>query len=365
MYANVYILSVSEMKRKIIFYIRKITLLLIIVFGCYLCLRYTEECAEGIQKGILFCIEVLVPSLYLFMALSSAVIRSGAAVLITKPFGKLAWVLFRLPPSGLAVILLSILGGYPVGARCTAALYEQGAISRSQAQKVACIAVCAGPGFLINYVGCALLNNRDAGLMLLFCEIAGMLITGMFIGRVMHSESKPVPHSSAHIRSDNLLITSVNDASKATFHMCGMVVVCTAMITVIAAISPDRTLTELLSAVIEITEGCHRMCGSYPLYLIAFFLGFGGISVHLQVYAGLGALSVNKGLFFLFRIIQGIITAVLAYSYLMIFPIQQDVFSTTDAPLTLSKSATLAGSAALVLSAFCFIGSVRRSHHQG
>lgn len=360
MTAITYILSVSEMKDKKLFRYRKIITLSVIVVGCYLCLRYSQVCADGIKKGILFCIEVLVPSLYVFMTLSSAVIRSGIAVSVTRPLGKLSRFLFRLPPSGLAVILLSILGGYPVGARCAAMLYEQGGISRSDAEKAADIAVCAGPGFLINYVGNALLGNRQAGTLLLCAEITGVLITGVIVGRTMRSDPLPHPRSANALVSHNLLIDSVTDASRATFRMCGMVVICTAMIAVIGEISPDERITDLASAIIEITEGCHRLCGHYPLYMIAFFIGFGGISVHLQAFAGMGGLPVKKGLFFLYRIIQGIITAAAAYSYLMIFPVEQGVFSSTDARLTVAKSATLAGSAALVLCSVCFIGAIHR-----
>ena len=360
MTAVAYILSVSKMKTKKLFQYRKMIALFLIAGGCYLCLRYTQECADGIKKGILFCVEVLVPSLYAFMTLSSAVIRSGVAVSLSRPFGKISRSLFRLPSSGLAVILLSILGGYPVGARCASLLFEQGSISRSDAEKVANIAVCAGPGFLINYVGTALLGNRQIGIILLCAEITGVLLTGVIVGRTMRSTPLSHPHPSNGIESNNLLIHSVADASRATFHMCGMVVICTAMIAVIGKISPDERITDIASAIIEITEGCHRMCGSYPLYIIVFFIGFGGISVHLQVYAGMGELHSNKGLFFLYRIMQGIITAAAAYSYLMIFPVEQGAFNSTDVNLSVAKSATLAGSAALVLSSFCFIGSVHR-----
>ena len=44
----------------------------------------------------------------------------------------------------------------------------------------------------------------------------------------------------------------------------------------------------------------------------------------------------------------------------MIFPVEQSVFSTVDVPLTLSRSATLFGSGALILSSLCFLGSI---HH--
>lgn len=325
--------------------------------GIYLSLRFAAECSEGIKKGLLFCTEVLVPSLYLFMALSSLLVKSGVMVTLSKPFAGVSRGIFRLPQEGFTVLLLSMMGGYPVGARCAAALYEDGRLSAEEAEATAQIAVCAGPGFLLNYVGAALLNNRRAGMILLAAETLGMLITGVIIGRTR--PSPPVRRQrTVNPTGGNLLITAVSEASKATFHLCGMVVLCAAGVEVIAAVSPSDVITDLCSAAVEITTGCHRMCGRYPLYLIAFFVGFGGISVHLQIFAGLGGLSIKKSLFFLYRIIQGIITAALTYTLMLFFPMEQSVFSSTDAPLTFAKSATLAGSAALILLSLCFLGSV-------
>lgn len=344
--------------------------------GVYISLRYAEECTEGIKKGILFCIEVLVPSLYLFMALSSYIIQSGIVRTLTKPLGGLAHFLFRLPSQSLAVILLSILGGYPVGGRCTALLYEHGQLSEAQARRTAYIAVCAGPGFLLNYVGVALLNNRGAGTALLVSEIVGVLITGMTVGRMNINSDKTKAirevsqinraysgestEKAASGRERGSIIRSVTEASRATFHMCGMVILCAAITEVIAAVSPNPLVTDIASAIVEITTGCHRMCGSYPLPLIAFFIGFGGLSVHGQIFAGLGVLRISKGLFILYRIIQGIITALAAYTYLMISPSAQSVFSSTNAELSFSQSATLAGSAALIICSLCFLGSIRQ-----
>ena len=354
-----YILTVNDMNLRKIIDFRKITALFFAVFGIYLCLRFSAECAEGIRKGILFCIKALVPSLFLFMALSSYIVKSGIAEWFSKPLEGLAKGLFGVSAAGLSVILLSMIGGYPVGARCAAALYEERRIGIKEAEKLVCITVCAGPGFLLNYVGGALLNNAEAGRILLFAELIGTILAGVIIGRSISAEPPHTAHA-AKQSGNNLLISSVADASKATFHMCAMVVICSAFIEVISAVSPSPSLTDILSAFIEITTGCQRMCGRYPLYLIAFFVGFGGISVHLQIYAGIGKLAVNKVLFFLFRILQGIITAAAAYILLMIFPVEQSVFNSSDVPLTFAKSATLFGSGALVLSSLCFIGSVHQ-----
>lgn len=348
------------MNYKKLFRIRNIIRLPTVILGIYICLKYAAECTQGIKTGILFCIEVLVPSLFLFMALSSYAVKSDIAETAAKPFSKLSRFLFRLPSDAFAAILLSIISGYPVGAKVTAMLYERGQLSESEAQKTACIAVCAGPGFLMNYVGRALLGSQSAGAVLLAAQMIGLLLSGFFAGRFIPSKPCGSRRRSTISTGGNLLTDAVADASRAVFGMCGMVVICAALIEVIAAISPNSLITDIASAFIEITTGCDRMCGRYPLYLIAFFIGFGGISVHLQIYAGIGSLSLNKGLFFLCRIIQGIFTAAAAYILFMIFPVELSVFNSTDAPLTIAKSATLAGSAALVLSSLCFLGSIRQ-----
>lgn len=355
-----YILSVNEMNLRKYFDYRKIMTLLTAVLGLTICLRYSAQCADGIRKGLLFCVEALVPSLFLFMALSSYLVKSGFAELLTKPFGRLSRVLFGISPVGLSVILLSLIGGYPVGARCAAMLYEQKKIGEKEAEKLVMIAVCAGPGFLLSFIGNALLGNAAAGRLLLYSELIGTVVTGVIIGRAMRVQPSKRRRPTFETPAPNLLVACVTEASRATFYMCAMVVLCAALIEVIAAVSPNETLTDILSAAMEITSGCRRMCGRYPLQQIAFFIGFSGISVHLQIYAGAGDLPLRKGLFFLYRILQGIITAALTYILLMIFPVEQSVFSTVDVPLTLSRSATLFGSGALILSSLCFLGSI---HH--
>lgn len=359
-----YILFGDEMKSKKIVQIRNIIRLFLAVLSIWICLRYANECARGILNGIVFCIEILVPSLFLPMTAAAYLIKSGIAPMLARRLGGLSHRLFRLPYPSLAVIILAMVGGYPVGARCSQMMAENGMLTEAQAKKTALIAVCAGPGFLLSFVGRALLGSPEAGLLLLAAELMSTLITGVIIGSAVKcdpSEPAKIPRN----RNTHLLTASVADASRATFRMCAMVVLCAAMIEVITVLSPDKGLTDILSAVLEITSGCSVLCGHYPLAVIAFFIGFGGISVHLQSFAAAGELRINSGLFFLFRIIQGIITAALTYTLLLIIPLEIRVFNSAEVPLTVAKSATLIGSAALVLCALFFSASVTRLTKRG
>ena len=121
------------MKQKLFFLFR----ILCIGLGIFLCLKYAEECSRGIRNGILFCIQVLVPSLFFMMVLSAYLIKSGTAERIARPLDGLSRKLFRLPYPSLAVIILAMIGGYPVGARCAEMLYEDGKLSEGDAERTA------------------------------------------------------------------------------------------------------------------------------------------------------------------------------------------------------------------------------------
>ena len=342
------------MKR--LFRYRKIILpLLIAAVGVPCALLYSDACTAGIRKGIAFCTGVLVPSLFVFMVLTAYLIKSGASALFAKPF---AWIarMMRLPDEAATAVVLSMIGGYPIGAGCVALLHGQGQLSDSEARKTAYIAVAAGPGFLVSFVGRELLGSAEAGNLLLLSQLAAVLLTGVIVGRTI-SCSPPPRRKKLSADHAGALVASVRAAADATFSMCAMVVLFSAVIEVVAAVADSRT-ADIISAFLEITTGCDRLCGKAPLYVTAFFIGFGGLSAHCQIFSALGKVRVNPGYFFLFRAVEGIIAMGSAYILLMITPMQTAVFSSSDAPMTAARPATYAGSGALILAALCFVGSV-------
>ena len=325
------------------------------LLGGYAAIRWSEACMAGIGKGLRFCTSVLIPSLFLFMVLSAYLIKSGAAALIAKPFGWTARMM-GLPREASPALMMALIGGYPIGAGCTALLYEQGQLSAGEAAKTACIAVAAGPGFLINFVGRTLLGIRQAAELLLLAQITALLLTGVLFGRIIRC-SPPPRRRRLHADGAGALVGAVKSAAEATLSMCATVVVFAAVVEVIACVADSGT-ADIFSAFLEVTTGCSRLSVRVPLYLTAFFIGFGGLSVHCQILACLRDVPVNKPLFFLMRVVQGIIAMAATYTFMMIIPMETAVFSSSAEPLSAGRSATYAGSGALILAALCFIGSV-------
>ncbi len=122
---------------------------LAIVIVCIMLLIFSKECADGAFSGVEMCINVLIPSLFPFMAVSSFTVKSGISDFLGKPFGKIMKSVFGLSPCFAPILLLSVTGGYPIGAKSCNELYKNGNAGTEECKRASMFMVCAGPGFLV------------------------------------------------------------------------------------------------------------------------------------------------------------------------------------------------------------------------
>ena len=99
---------------------------------CITALLFSKECSKGAEKGIGLCLSTLVPSLFPFMVLASYITDSGLAEKIGRHLSWLTKPLFGLDGCFSSAIILSLVGGYPVGAKTVNSLYKKGAASESE-----------------------------------------------------------------------------------------------------------------------------------------------------------------------------------------------------------------------------------------
>ena len=94
-------------------------------------LLWGKECSRGALNGIYFCAEVLVPSIFPFMVISVYIAESGLSEQLGRISGNLCPKVFGVSRNLTAVIIMSMIGGYPVGARGIASLVENKTISEN------------------------------------------------------------------------------------------------------------------------------------------------------------------------------------------------------------------------------------------
>ncbi len=341
----------------------KNVLCVLMAVACVYCaIHFSKECSDGIVRGLTFCVTVLIPSLFVFLVLASYISNSTVALLLAKPFSFVTQKILGLPKISSVALILSLIGGYPVGARSVYSLYKSESISKPQAQKLSLIAISSGPGFVINYVGVGLLGNKKAGTILLVSQVVSFIFVAIIVGRFVKTDTLTIANSSFFIerKNGNSLVEAVENGCNATVNMCAMVIAFSAIISITdTVLSEFPVLCDVITCVLEVTTACSRLCGRYPLYIISFCIGFSGLCVHSQVHSALKELKINKVLFFLFRIIQGIISGCTTYILLILFPVASQTFSSVEKASGTFK-APLWGCVALIITAVCFLNSISK-----
>jgi len=356
------------------------TPLLLTCIAAALMIIYTKECKDGVIEGIKFCAYILVPSLFPFAVLSSFVVESGIISFIEPFLHKTMKAFFDLPGVCGAVFFLCLIGGYPIGAKSISSLYRQNKISLEDAQKISCSAVCAGPGFLITFVGFGLYHNKNIGMILYVSQILSVLLLGIFIGRIsiyqrnktkktalksnsfiepdIPKETAPFLISEAKTTVSEALVRGTADGTSAMTLMCGMVILFSSFTRILdAALINFPWANTLTSALLEITAACSCLSGSFPIEFIAFLIGWGGFCVHFQIFSFLKDIHLSKIKFFMCRLIQGLITWGLTKFLLLIFPYAVSTFLTN--PYTFKPNyGGIGGSAGMIFTAVCFLYSL-------
>ena len=313
-------------------------------------LLFPAQAAQGAKNGVGYSLNILIPSLYPFMVLSVFVVRSGLSEKIGGAMRRPTRALFRLPGGAAASLLMSVVGGYPAGARSAAALYEAGVVSRAEARRMLCFCVSAGPPFVVTAVGVGFLRSAPAGAILLASQLAAFFAMGVLCGVFAPREAagKPRAKKGGDAGPARAFIASAADAADATLTMCCFVVLFAVLMSLLRLFVKDPVLSAVLSSLLEVTGGCADLARlGVPLWVFAFALGWGGLCVHFQVLACTAGIGVPRGRFELCRLLQGVLAAAACRGLCLLFPQSAEAFENIRGPVTGALSGSAPAAAAL------------------
>lgn len=319
---------------------------------------------DGAKSGLDYSFGILIPSLFPFMFLSNFAVEYGISNRFAPLLAKATEKLFYLPGEAGVTILLSMIGGFPVGAVGINALYKQGKITAIQAQRMLCFCVNSGPAFMLSVIGVKLYNSMLAGVILLMSQLSASILVGIFLG-IRARKREPIQHSSVvsiskHYDFSQAFINSCTDACKSTVSLCSLVVLFSALGAIVEGMIPHNSVSSMIEGIInsllEVTSGCSELAkNNAPLFLVAFTVGWSGISVHFQIYSAANDIRIKKGKFMLFRLINGGISAALVFVLTHFFKESREVFSNIENTSPSFSSNTFCGSLALFCSSILFL----------
>lgn len=282
---------------------------------------FPQEFASGFSAGLSNCANVVIPSLFPFLAASSLAGSGEMPKCIKKIAEPLTRRLYRLPCDCLPAIILGQVGGYLSGVKAADSLYSSGIISRSQARRLLLFCINSGMGFSVNAVGNALLNSRESGKILLLSLCISSLFIGFFIRFLPDDPAEKKLTNPQKISFSRAVVNSVSSSSSAMLVCCGFVCFFSGAIAVITAAVGNPTASLTLSCLLEVTSGCASAAGNVSLPVIAAVCAFGGICVHMQIFSLSEAFGVSIPIFYLFRIFHSVSAFAVCKIILFFFPV--------------------------------------------
>lgn len=257
------------------------------IFFMGLIISAPKVCSQGAKYGLIICARVLIPSLFPFAVPVLFLINTE---LFNNSKHKLDLVYF-----------LSLLGGYPIGAKIIAEISSKRIISKDTASKMIIYCINAGPAFIVLAVGKGILNNIKIGYILLFSHI----ISSVILWLILRPKTIIKGSYNKSVSPTENLVQSIYNASNATISICAFVVFFSVINEYLRMFGAQKLLL--------ITEVTTASTTTDNIFIISFLLGFAGISIWAQIFHILECIPVSLIKFLSVRIIHGVLSATITY----------------------------------------------------
>lgn len=306
----------------------------LLFFTAFMLMRFPSVTAQGISDGIDLSLGTLIPTLYPFMILSTLMVEQQVFDHIPKVLKNITKHLFGLDGSCLGVIILSFIGGLPIGCKTAAQMYESGKISRTASRRLMLFCFCMGPAFAVSSVGLFMLSSPKAGFIIYASLILSALTVGV-LSRFFETEDcvfLPEKATDTKLPFSISLVRSVSDGSKAMLNVCAWVIIFSCIGKLTEVLPINDSLKFFFGCILEVTNGAYLASGNLPLPIIAGIIGFGGLCGHCQVMQYLIKLKLRYKYFLVARIISGALSVIYCKILLDFFPVTYEVFSLGTLP---------------------------------
>jgi hypothetical protein len=343
--------------------LKKLLAFIVVFFSTIMLFLFSRELRAGVLNGISLCLNSVIPSLFLFTILAFFVYESRLLNDVGTALQPLSRRIFRLNGQQTAVLLLSLISGYPIGAKLLNEMYKDKQIDIKTAKTMLSYCINAGPAFIVTAIGQAVLGSSTDGQRLLLAHVLSSIIMALVCSRAL-----PVPQVSnpkenpPKVSTVEVFVSSVINAAKSMLNICAFVVVFSSACNLILNLNLPKDIAKSICNTLEVTVALQGQTRN-QLPLIAFLLGFGGLSVIFQIMTQAKDIKPRFLSILASRILHGTTSAVLVYLFELIWPRTLETLSTGRPAICFSVTSNPAASVALVflsITLIFFVGSTKQ-----
>lgn len=267
-------------------------------------LLFPHASVQGAIRGLRLCASAVIPSLFPFFIITRLLPQIKCKHLAN---------MMRLSEATCSALLVSFLGGYPIGVARICAMYENGEIEKNEAQQAILFCNNSGPGFFIGMIGTVVLCNVKLGIVLYAIHVLGAILCAYIFKP--KQKSYGIKRKIANGSFSERFTTAITASCEGMLNVCAMVVLFSILMNVISSFPIPFTQASktLLFGVLELTSGISMCCDNFVI--CAFLMGWGGFCVHMQAISLWKKQGLNVKGYFTAKLLHGLISAIFALAY--------------------------------------------------
>ncbi|MEG2015072.1 MAG: hypothetical protein RR086_05005, partial [Clostridia bacterium] len=257
------------------------------IFGILLLLVINpQKYMLSILNGLSLWATSVLPALFPFLIFTKLLTNLGVAQKVSSKI-TIIQKLFNAPEGASYVYAMSLICGYPIGAKVIAEGYESKIYDTYDCYKLATFCSSASPIFILGTIAGALLKNTLSGVIIFACHLLSTLIVGLIFRNCYNKQSSS--NKIISIKKESINETMLGSILS-VLSVGGFIAIFSLIIDVVKDILPIFNSTNPIFAfmlgLLEMTVGCKMIAETTNIViattLICALVSFGGICVLLQ-----------------------------------------------------------------------------------
>ncbi len=278
---------------------------------------FAKEVKEGIIFGIRLSALSIIPAVFPFFVLSDLLLSSfgNTCSRMRTVFSKI----FNISKTAFPTFIIGNLCGFPLGVKGAAKLYSDGMITKDECERLAGFVNNPSLAFVVSGVGLGMLGSLKYGIILYLFLIFSSVLTGILF---RPKELKTMNRKENIEQSFNLNL-SIKNAIYSSISVSAYIIFFSMLLSLASVIINNDVVLALFSSIMEVGNAT-KLLSSIPAFspaitfsLIAFALGFSGLSVFMQGSSFLPS-EVSRTKILLMKVIQGILSGAFAAVFYII-----------------------------------------------
>lgn len=327
---------------------------IIFIFFAFNLLLFSNNNLVAVKNGLTLWATSVVPSLFPFFVTTELLLHTNIVNFLGRLLNYFMRPVFNVDGKGSFCFIMGLISGYPIGAKIACEFRKQNICSKIECERLLSFTNNSGPLFIVGTVGISMFGNTSIGLLLLITHILACITVGI-IFRFWKNKSQHNNRSFNYTNSasnntvtfsnlGNVLSESINSSIQSILLIGGFVVIFSSIISILTTSGilhnlsilllpffnflhiDTQFITPLLTGFLEITNGIKNISIikikhiSVNIIITAFLLGFGGISVLLQVWSIISKSNLSIKPYILGKLLHGTIAALYTFLALNFIP---------------------------------------------